>query len=141
MLACQWSGWREISVEYIHTISILHIFYHLCSKYDNLPTFTYHVYLRVGDIERAWLTRSVAPNTLIQLDFYTFLADNRTTIQHWSYLARFRSILLHVNVCASYIYTLFIPSTLVSGRGQLAYLATVYGYHGNHSGRPVFYIK
>ena len=37
-----------------------------------------------------------------------------------------------------YIYTLFIPLILVSGRSQLAYLAIVYGYHGNHSGRPVF---
>ena len=55
-------------------------FYHLCSKYDNLPTSTQHVYLRVGDIERAWLTRSVAPNTLILFDFYTFLADTRSTI-------------------------------------------------------------
>ena len=50
-----------------------------------LPTFTvqictHHVYLRVGDIERAWLTRSVVPNTLIHFDFYTFLADTRTTI-------------------------------------------------------------
>ena len=59
---------------------ITHFFYHLSSKYDNLPTFTHHVYLRVEDIERAWLTRSVAPSTLIHFDFYTFLADTRTTI-------------------------------------------------------------
>ena len=32
LLACQWSGWREISVELIyHTISRLHIFFHLFS--------------------------------------------------------------------------------------------------------------
>ena len=34
----------------------------------------------MGDIERAWLTRSVVSNTLIHFDFYTFLADTRTTI-------------------------------------------------------------
>ena len=52
----------------------------LVSKYYHLPTFTHHVYLRVGDIERAWLTRSVVSNTLIHFDFFTFLADTRTTI-------------------------------------------------------------
>ena len=70
---------RDFSGTY-HTISIFHIFYHLCSKYYHLPTFTHHVYLRVGDIERSWLTRSVVSNTLIHFDFYTFLADIRTTI-------------------------------------------------------------
>ena len=63
-----------------HTISTFPNFYHLRSKYYHLPTFTHHVNLRVGDIERAWLTRSVVPNTLIHFDFYTFLADTRTTI-------------------------------------------------------------
>ena len=63
-----------------HTISIFHIFYHLRSKYYHLPTFTHHVYLRVGDIEREWLTRSVISNTLIHFDFCTFLADTRATI-------------------------------------------------------------
>ena len=57
-----------------------------CSKHYHLPTFTHHVYLRVGDIERAWLTRSVVPNTLIHFDFYTFLADTRTTIHIWAIL-------------------------------------------------------
>ena len=61
---------RDFSGTY-HTISIFHNFYHLHSKYYHLPTFTHHDYLRVGDIERAWLTR---------FDFYTFLADTRTTI-------------------------------------------------------------
>ena len=42
-------------------------------------TFTHHIYLRVGDIERAWLTKSVVPNTLIQSDCNTFPADTRTT--------------------------------------------------------------
>ena len=28
-----------------------------------LSIFTHHIYLRVGDIERAWLTKSVVPNT------------------------------------------------------------------------------
>ena len=86
-----WFGWyisaglpvvwveRDFSGTY-HAISIFHIFYHLCSKYYHLPTFTHHVYLRVGDIERAWLTRSVVSKTLIHFDFYTFLADTRTTI-------------------------------------------------------------
>ena len=36
LLACQWSGWREISVELTyHTISRLHIFCDLFSTYDN----------------------------------------------------------------------------------------------------------
>ena len=36
LLACQWSGWREISAELTyHTIPRLHIFYHLFSTYDN----------------------------------------------------------------------------------------------------------
>ena len=35
LLACQWSGWREISVELTYnTISRLHIFYHLFSTYE-----------------------------------------------------------------------------------------------------------
>ena len=89
---------RDFSGTY-NTISIFHNFYHLYSKYYHLPTLTHHVYLRVGNIERAWLTRSVVPNTLIHFDFYTFLADTRTTYSHWGYLACFRSILLHVNVC------------------------------------------
>ena len=63
-----------------YTISIFHNCYHLRSKYYHLPTFTHHVYLRVGGIERAWLTRSVVPNTLIHFNFYTFLANTRTTI-------------------------------------------------------------
>ena len=141
---------RDFSGMY-HTISIFHIFYHLCSKYYHLSTFTHHVYLRVGDIERAWLTRSVVSKTLIHFDFYTFLVDTSKYFSHWGYLACFCSVLLHVNICAQislwcpctspYIYTLFFSFILVSGRGQLAYWATVYGYHGDHSERPVFCIK
>ena len=80
LLACQWSGRREISVELtmlfpyftffttcVHNITIYLLL---------LTTF----YLRVGDIESAWLTRSVVSKTLIHFDFYTFLADTRTTI-------------------------------------------------------------
>ena len=63
-----------------HTIAIFHIFYHLRSKYYHLPAFNHHVYLRVGDIERAWLTMSVVSNMLIHFDFYAFLTDTRTTI-------------------------------------------------------------
>ena len=44
-----------------------------------LSTFTHHIYLRVGDIERAWLTKFVVPNTLIQFDSNTFPANTRTT--------------------------------------------------------------
>ena len=74
-------------------------FYHFCSKYYHLPTFTDHVYLTVGDIERTWLTRSVVPNTLIHFDFYT-PCGHQEYHSHWGYLARFHSILLHVDVCA-----------------------------------------
>ena len=71
LLACQWSGWREISVE----LTIL---------FPYFPIFTTCVqniiiYLPF-DIERAWLTRSVVLNTLIHFDFYAFLADTRATI-------------------------------------------------------------
>ena len=50
-------------MERSNTISIFHNFYHLHSKYYHLPTFTHHVYLIVGDIEREWLTGFVVPNT------------------------------------------------------------------------------
>ena len=45
-----------------------HISHFLPLVFKILPfTYFYHVYLRVGDIERAWLTRSVVSNTLIHL--------------------------------------------------------------------------
>ena len=55
-----------------------YIFYHSFSKYDN-PIYLYspHIYLRVGDIERACPTKSVVPNALIQSDSNTFPADTR----------------------------------------------------------------
>ena len=40
-----------------------------------LSTFTHHIYSKVGDIESAWLTKSVIPNILIQSDSNTFSAD------------------------------------------------------------------
>ena len=75
-------------------------------------------------------------NTLIHFDFLYFPCGHQDYHSHWGYLARFRSILLHVNICAQvslwcpctspYIYILFFSFILVSGMGQLAYLATVY---------------
>ena len=133
-----------------HTISIFHIFYHLSSKYYHLPTSTHHVDLRVGYKERARLTRSMVLNTLIHFDFLYFPCGHQDYHSHWDYLAHFRSILLHMNICAHislwcpctspYIYTLFFSFILVSGMGQLAYLVTVYGYYGDHSERPAFCI-
>ena len=100
---------RDFSGTY-HAISIFHIFYHLCSKYYHLPTFTHHVYLRVADTERAWLTRSVVPNTLIHFDFYTFLADTRTTI------------LIEAILLASVLYCYMRIFVLRSLYGVLVYL-------------------
>ena len=82
--------------------------------------------------------------------FLYFPCGHQDYHSHWGYLACFRSILLHVNICAHislwcpctspYIYTLFFSFILVSGMDQLAYVATVYGYHGDHSERPAFCI-
>ena len=72
--------WREILVELTyHTISRLHIFYHLFSTYDNFINLYSPHLLESGGHRRAWLTKSVVPNTLIQFDSNTFPADTRTT--------------------------------------------------------------
>ena len=152
LLTCQLSWWREISVEL--TILFPYFTFFLSLVFKILP-FTYFYPPRLfesGDIERAWLTRSVVSNTLIHFDFYTFLADTRTTIHIGAIL--FASVLYcHMwifKICAQiplrcpctspYIYTPFFSFIPVSGRGQLAYWATVFGYHGDHSERPVFCI-
>ena len=59
-----------------------HISHFLPLVFIILP-FTYFYSPRLfenGDIERAWLMRSVVSNTLIHFEFYTFLSDTRITI-------------------------------------------------------------
>ena len=91
--------WNSLAIQFPDYTIFITYFQHMTI----LSTFTHHIYLRVGDIERAWLTKSVVPNTLIQFDSNTFPADracgHQDNLSHWGYLSRFRFILLHVNVC------------------------------------------
>ena len=67
--------WNSLTIQFPDYTFFITYFQHRTI----LSTFTHHIYLRVGDIERAWLTKSVVPNTLIPFDSNTFPADTRTT--------------------------------------------------------------
>ena len=67
--------WNSLTIKFPGYTFFITYFQHMTI----LSTFTHHIYLRVGDIERTWLTKSVIPNTLIQFDSNTFPADTRTT--------------------------------------------------------------
>ena len=61
--------WNSLTIQFPDYTFFITYFQHMTI----LCTFTYHIYLRVGDIERAWLTKSLVPNTLIQFDSNTSL--------------------------------------------------------------------
>ena len=77
--------WNSFTIQFPdYTFSIAY-FQHMTL----LSTFTHHTYLRVGDIERAWLTKSVVPNTLILFDSNNFPADTRTIFHNGAIFVAF----------------------------------------------------
>ena len=107
--------WNSLTIQFPDYTFFITYFQHITI----LSTFTHHIYLRVENIERAWLTKSVVPNTLIQFDSNTLKpCGHQNYLSHWDYLSRFRFILLHVNVCAQiflwYPYkSIFLASWLI----------------------------
>ena len=67
--------WNSLTIQFPDYTFFITYFQHMTI----LSTFAHHIYLRVGDIERTRLMKSVVPNTLILFDSNTFPADTRTT--------------------------------------------------------------
>ena len=101
--------WNSLTIQFPDDTFFITYFQHMAI----LSTFTHHVYLRVGDIERAWLTKSVVPNTLIQFDSNTFPADTRTTFHTGATFLASVFILLYLNVCAQ-IFLLYPYTSIFS---------------------------
>ena len=83
-----------------------------------LSIFTHHIYLRVGDIERAWPMKSVVPNALIQFDSNTFPADTRVifhtrAIFLTSILYDYTRMLVLISFYGVLIYPIFLASWLM----------------------------
>ena len=88
---------RDFSGTHLQSNSqITHFFITYFQHMTILSTFTHHIYSRVGDTERTWLTKSVVPNTLIQFDSNTFPLDTGT-IFHTE--ATFLSSVLYYYMC------------------------------------------
>ena len=131
-----------------YNFQITHFFITYFQHMIIFSTFTHHIYLRVGNIERAWLTKSVVPNThwhnLIpilslrtpglhftlglpfSLPFYTItcecLCSDLSVVSLYIYFLPSWLIILYIHFILAIgrgLY-LFIPSILVSCRGQSA---------------------